>query len=410
MQGHLTNQATSSNQLTLSAPFISKALSVIVAACLVVGAAFVSRSLHGAAWWIRTSIVFLFCIGGLYLAAKALRTKIILDGDQIEVQDAFQSVTVRKSEIEGMRVIEGRNSTARRLYLREGRGTLTIPSFFNRTAELNEWLSSIADLDLRDAEVLAAEMKDTSGFAGTGDEPPQALARAKSLVRGLNIIAVGAFASLLFLPKGVAYWLCLAVAYLIPAIAIALANHSPRFYTLLAKRKDPRANVSGVATLLPFALVFLVMRGSFHIIDIEALAAWTGVFLLLILLAWSRPIRAHSSRGSAFFAACYCGIFYSIALACGIDVWLDRSMPNTYATTVKRKHVDHGKYTTYHLVLDPWPTEPYGDDAAVSHSFYEETIEGEPICVYERQGALHAAWYTIRFPKTDRPCVSPSRQ
>src|SRR4051812_5182008 len=97
-------------------------------------------------------IGFLALIPGLILVSLALRSRLTLDGDRIELRSALRTITANRNEIEGVREMEDQYGRRTRIYLKESRGAFNISDSFTGNDDLNEWLKGLPNLNQLDAE------------------------------------------------------------------------------------------------------------------------------------------------------------------------------------------------------------------------------------------------------------------
>lgn len=85
-------------------------------------------------------------IVGSYLLLLALRSRLVIDRDHIEVQDAFREQYAELSDIEGFRTVSTRNGSYWRLQRKQGGRAIIIQKWFD-CDDLRAWLRQLTDLD-----------------------------------------------------------------------------------------------------------------------------------------------------------------------------------------------------------------------------------------------------------------------
>jgi hypothetical protein len=73
-----------------------------------------------------------------------------------------------------------------------------------------------------------------------------------------------------------------------------------------------------------------------------------------------------------------------------VNALLDQSTPQTDRVVVTAKHVNHGKWTSYHLSLAPWGPKAGGQDLVVPYSWYAVVKPGDTVCMLLRSARLDA--------------------
>ena len=96
----------------------------------------------------------------------ALRSRLTLDGSQLELRSALRTHTAERSEIEGLRKIKNQYGSWTRVYLKEDRGAFNVSDSFTGSDDLNEWLKGLRDLDERDAADMTRQIG-TQNWSGS---------------------------------------------------------------------------------------------------------------------------------------------------------------------------------------------------------------------------------------------------
>jgi hypothetical protein len=93
----------------------------------------------------------LFLVPGFILVSLALRSRLILDGDRIELRAALRTFTANRNEIQGLRSIENQYNRWTRIYLRDGGDAFNVSSSFSGNDDFVAWLKGVPNLDQQDA-------------------------------------------------------------------------------------------------------------------------------------------------------------------------------------------------------------------------------------------------------------------
>jgi hypothetical protein len=59
------------------------------------------------------------------------------------------------------------------------------------------------------------------------------------------------------------------------------------------------------------------------------------------------------------------------------------------------KHTASGRHTSYYLDLGAWGPEMRMGEESVQSPFYQ-SVTGDRVCVFVREGALLAPWYAVK--------------
>jgi len=96
------------------------------------------------------------------------------------------------------------------------------------------------------------------------------------------------------------------------------------------------------------------------------------------------------------FGALICSALYVYGTATYLNCRYDRSEPFVYESTVRDRHISHGKHTSYCLTLAPFVDgEPYRE-IEVPRETYERLHEGDQVQIGVFEGRLGMPWFLIR--------------
>lgn len=374
--------------------------------------------LFGAGFFLRKAINpvgrdFVLALGGISLIlgvlviVQAWSSRLILDGDRIELRSILRVHSATRAEIEGLRKIENQYGRWTRIYLKHGLGSFSASSFFVGNEDLKEWLKGLPDLDGRDADEITKEVNllESPTRQGTAASKPFGVAKAWAI--GLSALAGVSSVPVIFVSYAPIYEASLVVLLVCPVLGIFLLRCFPLLFTAFGRKPDPRADL-GFLLIWPGIGVMLSYQTSndpTHLVDISQLMYWILAVLVALLVALSPTVWKRPSRWALLFLLTITGGMYSMGLANSVDTLLDRSVPRPYETWVLKKTESHSsKGTRYFLRVAPWGPINYPDDVDVPMRTYMRTRVGDFVCYGLHPGFLHARWYTsIRCAKQPVP-------
>jgi hypothetical protein len=282
---------------------------------------------------------FICLIASVILVSLAMRCRLILDENRIEFRSALRTFTADRNEIEGLRTIENQNGRWIRICLKEGRGAFTVSETFTGNDDLNEWIKGLPDLDERDADRIALQIKHSGSLGATEDQRLHALDRAKAWAIGLSIAAGIASIPVLFVnsPLSAA---SLGLLVLFTPLGILLLHHFPLLFTLFKVETDPRAYIGFVIVWPGIAMLFSYKTGGdpTHLVNASQLILWALLALLCYVAALFRVAWGSDSRWVLLAALLIFGGLYSFGLVNAINTLADRSVPRPYSSVVLKKH------------------------------------------------------------------------
>jgi heme-degrading monooxygenase HmoA len=338
-----------------------------------------------------SAIVFLFLLPfSAYMLAVVLRSRLVIEGTRIEVRGAFRERSADLSEIEGFRTISTRNGTYRKLYLKDGRGSITLSSSFATDDDFRAWSQQITDLDKRDRDALLDEISHDQELGATPEERLAALSTARTWSIFALVIAVAAAAALNFADAALQVPSAIVLA-LIPVALMLLLQRSPLLYAVVKQKSDPRAELSYALLVAGFGLV-LHNRG-IHFVSMQPLLPLiAAVAIVCAGLLYAAAPKGPQAFGRLIALLFFAGM-YSYGLVLVADSLADQSPAIAYNVTVIGKHISHGRSNTYYLQLETWGPFAKPNQVAVSSSTYDATIPGSQVCLQLHPGRLHAPWF-----------------
>lgn len=340
-------------------------------------------------------LVLLFLPAAIYMAAYALRTRLILDGDRIDFRSVFRTYTATRDQIEGYRSVRTRYGYLTRCYLKDNRGTFSIPSNITKQSGVQEWLQTLTNLDKQDADHIKTEISQQQIATSGKADPSVALGNAKTLMIFLCVLGVAA-SILAFLQTQPLFLVSIIALWLLPVVAIFLLYRSPLLYAVFKQKADPRAELSFPIIISGFGLLFAFSAGdSAHIADFHKLLTLGAIVFLCLVAALVRPALNSASRFGSLVALLLFAALYSVGFVHTADTVPDHSIAQPYQAQVVRMYETHGRSTGYHLSLAPWGPMTNGNSVEVSYRIYNSITVGDNVCIGLHPGYLHAPWYTL---------------
>jgi hypothetical protein len=326
---------------------------------------------------------------GIYLLALALRSRLIIEGERIEVRGAFLEKSADPSEVEGFRTLNTRNGSFWRLKLKQGRGSILIPKWFD-CEELGAWFQQLTDLDEQGRERLLGKIVQDEKLGTTLEQRLGALAVAKQLSIILSAIAVIAAVGTFL---GGAQWRlpAAAVLALVPVAVLYFLSTRPFLYALGRSRRDPRNELSIALLASAMGLFFSSLQTHFVSLMplLPAMAAVALAFIAAFYMLSRKGPRTQAFHGIVLV----CAGFFSMGLIAACDTLLDSGVATPYQAQVVDKHESTGRSTTYYLDFDTWGPFSGANHVSVPYSVYEPAQPGDTVCFEVYPGTLHAAWF-----------------
>ena len=331
---------------------------------------------------------------GVYFLLLGLRSRIVIEGNRIEVCGVFNTKSADQSEIQGFRTISSRNGSYTQLILKEGRGTITISNSFDTDDAYRAWFQKVPDLDERDRQALLDEIAQQQDLGSTPEERLSALSTAKAVSIGLLVASVllGIAIDFSFDKLSLSMVrLCVVLLAIAPFISAWLVWRSPLLYAVMKKKKDPRGEVSWVVFIAGLAFIFRTAGD--HFVSCGPMLLSMVVVGVALVAIFFNAAKA-GARGAWVALLMFAGV-YGYGSVAVTDVVFDDSPAAAYSTTVVSGHVSHGKSDTYYLRLAAWGPIDHEDDVSVSHAVYRSAHLGDTVCTTLHNGSLHAAWFRV---------------
>ena len=364
--------------------------------------------LAGAGFFLRLAVNpigrdFVLAIGGtslilgLILIAQAWTSRLILDGDRIEVRSIFRAHSATLAEIEGIRKTENQYGRWTRIYLKQGLKSFSVSDFFAGNADLQKWFEGLRELDRRDADEIAKQVGLQESLVQQGFGAANALGRSKAWAIGLSVLAGAASIPVMFISYVPVYRTSLVLLLICPIAGIVLLRIYPLLFTVFKRKPDPRADLGFLLAWPGVGLMFSYQTSNdpTHLVDMFQLIYWVLAALVILLASVLPSVWRSPSRWAVLFALIITGGMYSIGLVNSANTLLDRSPARPFGTWVLKKSESHtSKGTRYFLRVAPWGPLPYTEDVDVPMHTYNATRIGDPVCYGLHPGFLHGPWYS----------------
>ena len=107
---------------------------------------------------------------GAYLIAVAQRSRLVIEGNRIEIRGAVTDRSADIHEIKGYRTISSRNGKYTQIYLNSGRGPLTLSNLFEKDVAFDSWFRRIPNLDKQDRDALLEKISNEQELGATPQE------------------------------------------------------------------------------------------------------------------------------------------------------------------------------------------------------------------------------------------------
>ncbi len=337
------------------------------------------------------SVLALLFLGfGVYLLLIAQRSRVIIDGDRIEIRGAFSERETNLNEIEGYRTISSRNGKYTQIYLNSGRSPIILSNLFDHDDAYNAWFRKLRNLDHRDRDALLEKIENEEGLGATPQERLAALSQARSYsILALLVAVAAAVAANWGIPAlYVPFSLVLA---LVPVVLAVMMHRAPLLYTVFKRKDDPRAEL--LYALIASGFGLMIRARDIHFVSLQSIGIVIAAIVLMYLAAFYHSFFDSVSFMRTFFALLLFGMLYGYGVVAVADAVGDSSSPTRFVVHVVGKHYTTGRSRSFYLELEPWGPMERGNSIGVSKTVYDKADPGDQVCLELRRGRLNAAWY-----------------
>ncbi len=329
---------------------------------------------------------------GIYAVLSALRSRVRLYADRIEVRGLGRTHVLARDEISGSR-LDARTLEFVLMPRDSGRRAVKINSMIKFDESFFEWLSDVPDLDEREVQQAESEIASDVRLGATAEARLSELEKWTRFARPVNIVAgvVGLWGLLYPRP----YPLVIAILIFLPVVALGLVARSKGILRFDQYKNDPHPHVAGAIIFPPMTLALR------SVVDFSILSSTHALWLTIGVAAvvWFATTKADStltSRRIGSFAIAAFMLAYGYGAGLQTNVLLDRSAWTSYTATIAEKHVSRGRGTSYKLRLKPWGPKKDGSTVTVAANLFNVLEPGDFVILGVRQGFLGVPWYGVQ--------------
>lgn len=354
------------------------------------------RSFDAAGYVFLGGIALCLLAVPVYCVAYATQGRLTLEAQAIEVRKAFTTRRLRRSEILGRRITQGRSASYPVIVPKAGRPMMIERSTFGLDDRFNAWFNALPDLDAQErAETLAMVERDAS-LGSNAQERLAALEKSRQAAKVLNLLPMGLLFWSFIYPKP--YAAIVACAALLPWVAVVLVWARPGLFQFDGRKGDVRPNLAGLLIMPPLVLA---MRALWDVtlVDLRQLLLWGFVLGLPLCVAVLAAPKAATKTTAKPWALPLLMLPFMMAYGCGLlaltDAMWDSAKPEVFQTAITGKDVSRGKSTTYYVHLAPWSKTIDEDRIAVPRAYFEAVDTGDIVCVRLHPGKFGLRWMQV---------------
>lgn len=324
----------------------------------------------------------------------AYKGKFVIDKNKIFTVGVFSTKELLFNEIKGYRIadkfifIESKN---------EHKKTIKISTYFEKTAEVKEWLSNnFSDLDIVQIDQERKEILNNQEFGITSSEREVKLAKAFKTAKILNWIGgiIGSWT--LFFPNPYEYAIITSIIFPLACLLILKYHHG---LIRIDERKD--SAYPSIFWAIFSSSMGLCLRGLLDYEIFDYSNVWIPSILILfvylaILCVGNKEFSRNDNKinfSIIGFALFIYGYSYSTVVT--LNCMYDKSEPKIYNATILDKHVSSGKTKTYYLKLTPWGSLKEIEDVSVSQDLYDRLKYNDKVNIYFMNGRFEIPWFEI---------------
>jgi hypothetical protein len=266
------------------------------------------------------------------------------------------------------------------------------PRGFATDAFFEAWISGLRDLNAEDLKASEAEIARDPRYGVTPQERLERLARARAIMKWVNIgaIVVAVWCLLAPLPYLAALGAA-AVCPVLAAIMVATSGGLVRFGRLPTEAYAPAA--AGPV----FCAGALAMRihWDLHLIDWGPALEFGSIVGLLLLALAAIIDRSLTRRIVGLSIAAFVAVVYGSAVVILADVHLDRSQVQNFQSRIVASRVSRGRATSYFVSLAPWGPQQSADELLVSETLFNRLTPGALACIGLYDGTFGIRWFSL---------------
>jgi hypothetical protein len=334
----------------------------------------------------------------LRLLATELTYTVTLTDDAIDVSRWGWERVLARSEIAGRRETRNGRGDQRRLTIipiDPQAAPLRLASSLATDAAFEAWIAGLRDLNAWDLRASEAGIANDPRYGATPQQRLKRLARARTIMTGMNMAAMGVAAWCLLVPWP--YLAAIGAAAILPVLAAVVVAASGGLVRFVRSPTEAHAGAAAVPVLCAVALVLRIgLDWDIYRVDWgPALTRGGGVGLVLLTLAVIVD-RSLIRRLVGLEFAALVAVAYGIAVLVLADVQLDRSPGQDFQSRVLDSHVSRrGRSTDYVVNLAPWGPRQDAGEISVSPALFDRLVPGAPACLRMRDGTFGVRWFTV---------------
>jgi hypothetical protein len=335
----------------------------------------------------------LFAAAGTWCVAYAVRFRIVLTEQSVELRGLLKASTLRRDAIVGRRRVQDGNGAAIELVPRNPAAKpLQLPLVVRVDEVFQSWLQPIPD---QDAVARQRALETAQANHAFGASPGERLAHVERFGRRVRWLGYASLAAMLwglFYPRP--YELVIGVLVVLPLIALVLAAASNGAVGIDGNVREHRALVAPMV-IGPGLILFLRAWLDLDTLDWPQALGIAMVLAALLTFAIARIDRSVKPAGLWLF-----GLVFSLPYAYGglvqTNFLLDASPAQCHEATVLAKRETTGKGASRKLVLGSWGRVARGMEVGVTRDLYAQAGVGDTVCVHLFEGKWLLAWYVVR--------------
>jgi hypothetical protein len=339
----------------------------------------------------------LFIGGGFFIFFWTVRLYVAADDESIKIRTAFGSHELFFNDIDGYRTGD---KGAFFLVGKDGK-SVSLPKYIvDRTSLIESITSRYEDIDKRERDAETKTVLEDERYGVTMTERKKTLQNAR--IAGWTGNAVGiALCFFLIYFQQVAAFLYLALAA--PWVAIFLTWRSRGMIRLSVKKSTPHPSV--LFMMLFPSLVAAIYATRFHFYGFPSQAwlligAVTIAVALIATVALSGTIALEKRKTLIVVCLFPVAAAYSFGLTASTNCFLDESHPQTMTAQVIWKRINHGRSTSYDLVLSPWGKYADGNTVTIKKDVFYQIRRGDSVLIQLYTGKWGIPWYQVKIDAT----------
>ncbi len=320
--------------------------------------------------------------------------RLILDDEKVTLISPFGSKTLSRNDIRGFEVTD--NFIVVRPRDRK-MPTLRISTYLENQREIRNWFNFyIPNLELAEWQEEVTEVLRNEELGLFTEDRLKKLAVARKIARAINISSWIVTLWIIFYPAP--YTLAITTGIVLPWIALAACYSYRNLMKGGDREKSAYPSVTEGFVLPGFALLLRVLF-DYDILDYSNAWLPVGCLTIAMFVLYQLPVGGFSPRSaSAIFLLILFPIFtfaYSFGTVLLINCVADKSVPETFQSTIASKRTSKGRTTTYYLDVKPWGNLTHKESVTVSRNEYERASPGDPIKINQYAGAFRIRWIEV---------------